>query len=70
MSTTAPTSDDAPEKRFVSVEGFSRAIGVSRSTGYTLLDSGQVRSVRFGARRLIPTAELDRFADELTAQAQ
>jgi len=60
MPATMPSVDDiAPEPRFLSVEPFSRTLGVSRSTGYTLLDSGQVRSVRWNGRRLIPVEELD-----------
>ena len=66
-----PEPDDvAPEPRFLSVETFSRTIGVSRSTGYNLLDAGEVRSVRFNGRRLIPAEEVARFADELLAQAR
>jgi excisionase family DNA binding protein len=66
-----PEPDDtAPEPRLVSVETFARTIGVSRSTGYNLLDAGEVRSVRFNNRRLIPAEEVTRFADELLAQAR
>jgi excisionase family DNA binding protein len=68
-STRAP-DDDAPEPRYVGVQRLSRTFGVSRSTVYTLLDTGRIRSVRFGHRRLIPIEEEHRFAEELAAQAR
>jgi excisionase family DNA binding protein len=71
VNMSVPAFDEVvPEPRLVSVETFSRTIGVSRSTGYNLLDSGVVRSVRFNGRRLVPAEELDRVADELVAQAK
>ena len=67
----APEPDNTEvEPRLVSVDTFARTIGVSRSTGYNLIDAGAVSSVRFNNRRLIPVEEVTRFADELTSQAR
>ena len=66
--TTLPT--DAPEPRFVGVPEAQTVLGLSRTSVYALLDSGQLRSARCGGRRLIPVDELDRFAESLIAQAR
>ena len=44
------------------------AIGVGRTTGFGLLRSGQLRSVRFGRIRLVPVDAIDEFMDRLGAQ--
>jgi excisionase family DNA binding protein len=64
------TSDVAPEAQFVGVETAHAVTGLSRSTIYTLLDDGNIASVRFGVRRLIPVDELDRFVSELRSQVK
>lgn len=42
--------------------------GLGRSTLYSLMSSGQLGSVKVGARRLIPAAALERFVAELSEQ--
>jgi excisionase family DNA binding protein len=42
----------------VSVDEAGRALGVSRSTVWRLIQSGRLPSVRRGGRRLIPTTAL------------
>jgi excisionase family DNA binding protein len=39
--------------------------GLGRSKLYELIATGQLGSVKVGARRLIPAAELQRFVDSL-----
>ena len=39
--------------------------GLGRTTIYALLSSGRLGSVKVGARRLIPAAELERFVESL-----
>jgi excisionase family DNA binding protein len=56
--------------RFIGVGEFSKHVGLSRSTIYTLLNTGQVLSVRFGHRRLIPVEEQERFVKELCTKAR
>ncbi len=41
------------------------ALGVGRTTIFELIASGELRSVRIGRRRLIPAAELHRYAERL-----
>jgi excisionase family DNA binding protein len=48
----------------VSVDEAARLIGVGRSTMFSLLDSGVIRSVKVGARRLVPRRALDEFLGE------
>lgn len=39
----------------------AQSLGVSRSTLYTLADSGKLVTVKVGKRRLIPASELERL---------
>jgi excisionase family DNA binding protein len=43
----------------VSVDDAARLLGVGRSTMFSLLESGDVRSVKVGARRLVPRRALE-----------
>jgi excisionase family DNA binding protein len=45
----------------------ARAIGVSRSTLYALLDRGDLRDRRVGGRRFITKRELRRFCEGAAA---
>jgi excisionase family DNA binding protein len=47
------------------IEPAAAMVGVGRSTFYKLMDSGEIRTVRIGRRRLIERAELDRFVGQL-----
>jgi excisionase family DNA binding protein len=58
-----------PAREFTTAIELAERIGISRSSGYNLLDSGEVRSVRIGGRRLIPVEEAERYVAELHAQA-
>lgn len=44
-------------------------LGVSRTTLYELIGSGEIRSFKVGARTLIPEAELRRFVAEKMGMA-
>lgn len=48
----------------VSIDEAARLIGVGRSTMFALLDSGEIRSVKVGARRLVPRRALEEFLSE------
>lgn len=61
--------DVLPEAEFVDVPWAQAVIGVSRTTLYTMLNTGALRSCRLNGRRLIPRDELERFVDELKASA-
>ena len=40
----------------------AQLLGVSRTSLYQLMDSGQLQNRKIGRRRLVPRAELERFA--------
>lgn len=44
-----------------SIEEAAQRLGISRAGLYNLLSLKQVRSIKIGARRLIPEAELQSF---------
>lgn len=50
-----------PARRAVSVNEAAESLGVSRTTMFGLLESGEVRSVKVGTRRLVPVVALDAF---------
>lgn len=39
----------------------AQQLGVSRTTTYRLIREGQLRSLKIGRRRLVPTSEISRF---------
>ncbi len=47
--------------RLLRVERAAKLLGISRSTAYELVASGELRSIKVGARRLVPVDELDGF---------
>lgn len=51
--------DQTPPPDFLSVREFARALSVSRSLVYRLVDEGKLPSVRVGAAVRIPRAALD-----------
>lgn len=42
----------------VTVEEAARLVGISRAAIYPLITSGEIRSVKFGSRRIIPVSAL------------
>jgi excisionase family DNA binding protein len=67
--TTTP-AETLPEARFVGVPQAQVVLGLSRTSVYALMNTGELRWARVNGRRLIPVQELDRFTDSLLAQAQ
>jgi excisionase family DNA binding protein len=63
MTTNGTT---APKLLYTPVEA-AQALGISRSTLYTLLSSGEIRSVKVGALRRIPHVALADFVARLSA---
>ena len=53
---------ESGETLFVSIQEGTRLMGVGRTLMQELLDSGRIRSVRAGRRRLIPLEALREFA--------
>jgi excisionase family DNA binding protein len=57
------------EKLVVSPEEGCEVIGVKRSTIFSLMKTGQIRSVKIGRLRRIPVVELEAFlARQVAAQ--
>lgn len=42
-----------------------RLLGIGRTKTYELIDSGDLRTVTIGRRRLVPAAELESFVERL-----
>jgi hypothetical protein len=49
---------------YVSLDAFRAATGLSHGALHRRLEAGEVASVRISRRRLIPTRELRRYAEE------
>jgi excisionase family DNA binding protein len=50
-----------PEGDFLTLAAFVQRTGVSLRTVYHMIEAGQVRSISFRRRRLIPASELARL---------
>ncbi len=61
VEVTELTERPASPALSVSVDEAARLLGVGRTTVFTLLDEGTIRSVKVGARRLVPRKALDEF---------
>ena len=48
----------------MSPQDAARAIGISRSSLYRLIQQGRVRTVKLGRRTLVPTSELSALIDK------
>jgi excisionase family DNA binding protein len=47
----------------LSVTEAHQTLGISRRKLYELINDGTIRTIKVGARRLVPMAELDRFVN-------
>jgi excisionase family DNA binding protein len=52
-------------KLLLTVEEAAETLTIGRTTMFALIKDGSVRSVRIGARRLVPFASLESFVAEL-----
>ena len=52
---------DTLAQRAYSIEAAAAALTISRRTAYRLINSGELRTVKLGGRRLVPAAELARL---------
>lgn len=53
------------EPVLISVEGAGEALGIRRTTAWELVRAGDLRSVKIGARRLVPVDAIREYADRL-----
>ena len=56
------------EAVLVSVETFGTKVGIGRSMAWALVRSGEVASVKIGARRLIHQDEIAQFVERLRVE--
>jgi len=60
----APPADLAPERLSYSIDETIEILGISRATFYTsLINTGRLRTVMVGGRRLIPRSALLELLD-------
>jgi excisionase family DNA binding protein len=52
---------NAPAPRALRVEQAARSLGLGRTTFYGLIADGSIRTLKVGARRLVPVEALDEF---------
>ena len=55
------TVPDPTEQPTMDVEAVGEALGVSRSTAYEAVRSGEIPSIRIGRRIVVPTAAVRRL---------
>ena len=67
--TTTEARETRPDQLAYSDSQCAAILGVSRPTFRKLLDNGEVRSFRLGARRLIPRSELEGYISRQMAAA-
>ena len=53
------------EQRMLTVRGFGEAYSVGKTKTYELINSGELRRVKFGARSLIPIESAEAWRDKL-----
>lgn len=59
--TTRKASHSLPERAFLSMDEAAYSMGICRNTLELAWRSGQIRTVKIGARRLVPVSELARL---------
>lgn len=52
------------------VSEVAKALGVSHFTVRRLINSGEIKAVNIGSRRLVPTSEVERVASEGAGKAK
>lgn len=61
------TTDTNIEPRLIRVADAAAALGIGRTTAYTLIDSGELSTVTVGRRRLVVATSLDKYVARLVA---
>ena len=67
-SKRVPLSSEAEvsEARLIPLKHALERLGISRTTAYRLMKSGELRTLRVGARRMVTRSELIRILNEGT----
>lgn len=58
-----PTADPSAPARLLPVSEAARQLGVGRSTVYELINAGDLRAIKVGRRRLIPSTAITEYID-------
>ena len=53
------------ESKLHSIQAASTRLSLGRSTLYTLINKGELKTINIGTRRLISSTEIDRFIQNL-----
>lgn len=56
-------------KDFFSIREAAQRLGIGRSLLYRLLDAGEIKTAKIGARRLIPADALNEFIARVKSEA-
>ena len=61
IATTTPLTiaRGTPERRTCSIEEAGRALGLGKNGAYAAADRGEIRTIKFGERRVVPLAWLE-----------
>jgi excisionase family DNA binding protein len=66
MSLVSPEPQGSPPPQLLhNIEDAAQRVGVGRTTIYSLIRSGDLRTVSIGRRRLVAEADLRSFVDRL-----
>jgi excisionase family DNA binding protein len=60
----SPQPDTTP-RVLLSIEAAAERLSIGRTTMYALVKSGQIKTVRVGRRRLVPTDELTAYINRI-----
>ena len=55
-----PSAENAVQQRGLSLKDACATLGCSESHGWKMIRTGQLKSVAFGRRRIIPATEIER----------
>lgn len=64
-----PTTETGVTPLLYQVSQAAEILGVGRTVTYHLMNTGRLKSVKIGARRLVPREAIDEFVAELLAEA-
>jgi excisionase family DNA binding protein len=56
-------TEPEPRQRLLTVRQSCERLGISHPTLYELLNSGQIKSLKIGRARRVPSTEIDAFVD-------
>jgi excisionase family DNA binding protein len=70
MTPTRPHQAAPVPPAFLSIRDFTRYSGLGRSRVYELIKAGELETIKYGRRRLIPMSAAATWANDLMGQHQ